>query len=115
MLGLLAGPSLGRRSRTTGGTRPALHSRFVPSPNDTHPEAARVQLELLRKAGVHGRLGLTQRLSQAVRDASRRAIAKRHPELSKEERDLLFVELHYGKELARRLRAYLSERRRDGT
>jgi hypothetical protein len=84
----------------------------LPSPNDTHPDAARVQLELLRRAGVRGRLALAIGLSQAARDAARRAIAKRHPELSREERDIVFVELHYGRELGDRLRAYLQDRKR---
>ena len=38
---------------------------------------------------------------------SRRAIARAHPELSPEEIDLKFVELHYGKQLAAGLRKYL--------
>lgn len=81
-------------------------------PSDTHPEAARVQLELLRKAGTRGRLALTLRLSNAMITASRRAIRKRHPELSEEEVRLLWAELHYGKELADRVRAHLAKRAR---
>ena len=79
-------------------------------PSDTHPEAAAVQLALLRRAGVGGRLALTLRLSNAMIAASRRAIRKRHPELSEQEVRLLWAELHYGKELTDRVRAYLAKR-----
>jgi hypothetical protein len=78
-------------------------------PSDAHPEAARLQLELLRKAGTRGRLALTLRLSNAMIAASRRAIRKRHPELSEQEVRLLWAELHYGKELADRVRAHLAK------
>ena len=41
---------------------------------------------------------------------ARRAIARANPGLSPQEVDLKFVELHYGKELASRVRRYLEER-----
>ena len=59
-----------------------------------------------------GRLALTLRLSNAMIAASRRAIRKRHPELSEQEVRLLWAELHYGKELADRVRAHLAKRAR---
>lgn len=77
---------------------------------DTHPAAAAVQLDLLRRAGTARRAALTLRLSQSVIDASRRAIARRHPELDARGRQLRWVELHYGHDLADRVRRYLAER-----
>lgn len=78
---------------------------------DTHPEVERVQIELLRKAGVARRLSLVRSLSQTVIQLSRRAIRESHPGASEEELALIFVELNYGKELAERLRADLARRR----
>lgn len=80
------------------------------APTDTSPSAEAVQLELLRRAGTARRLALTLSLSSSAIRSSRRAIARRHPEL--DERDLLlrWAELHYGADLAARVRAYLSRR-----
>jgi hypothetical protein len=78
--------------------------------NDTHPEAERVLIETLRAAGPRGR---AQMLSMMINDAmwrSQRAIARSHPEMSEEERRLLFIEVHYGRDLAERVRRFLAER-----
>ena len=77
-------------------------------PSDTHPEAERVQLELLRQAGVARRLDLTRSISATAIELSRRAIARANPALSVRDLDLLFVEYHYGADLAERLRNYWS-------
>ncbi len=78
---------------------------------DTSPEAERVQIELIRKAPPAKRFGLARSLSQSLIQASRQTIRRLHPELSQEELDLLFVELHYGKDLANNVRAYLKRRK----
>lgn len=44
---------------------------------------------------------------------SRRAIARANKNLSEEQIDLLFVEYHYGKDLASRLKKYLEKRNHD--
>ena len=41
---------------------------------------------------------------------AKRAIARAHPELDHAERDLMFIEIHYGKELADQVREYTRER-----
>jgi hypothetical protein len=74
---------------------------FGPSaPNDTDPEAARVQIELLRRAGVAGRVHLACSLSRTVVELSRRAIRQAHPGATEEELEALVIELHYGPPLA---------------
>jgi hypothetical protein len=78
---------------------------------DTHPDAAAVQLDLLRRAGPARRAGLAMRLSTAAIRASRRAVALRHPELDEQDQLLRWAELHYGEELAARVRRYLAARR----
>jgi hypothetical protein len=78
---------------------------------DTHPEVERVQIELLRKAGVARRFSLARSLSQTVIQLSLRAIRETHPDASEGELALIFVELNYGKELAKRLQADFARRR----
>jgi len=78
---------------------------------DTHPSAAEVQLRLLREASPARRFALTCSLSSTVVQLSRRGLRQRNPELSDEELDLLFVEVHYGRDLAERVRHYLERRR----
>lgn len=75
---------------------------------DTHPEAERVQIDLLRKASPARRLSVVRSLSRTIIELSRRAIRRRMPEASETELALAFVELHYGGELARRLELYLA-------
>lgn len=77
---------------------------------DTDEDAERVQVELLRAATVARRLQLAVSLSATVISAARRALARNYPECSPLERDLKFVEVHYGADLAAELRQYLTHR-----
>ena len=86
----------------------------MPSPHsDAHPEAERVQIELLRKATTAQRFALARSLTATTIGLARRAIARANPDLSRQEVDLKFVELHYGRDLASRVRRYLEERAAD--
>ena len=73
--------------------------------SDSHPNAERVQLELLGSASVARRLALARSLSATAIQLSRRAIARANPDLSAQDLDLLFVEYHYGAALAECLRS----------
>jgi hypothetical protein len=84
-----------------------------PRPADTTPDAERVQVDLLRAAPVARRLHLALNLTATVIGAARRAIARAQPHASPRERDLRFVELHYGADVAAGLREDLD--RRSGT
>jgi hypothetical protein len=72
--------------------------------------AEEVQLALLRGASVAQRFALVRRLTQQTIQLSRRAIRRANPAASQQELSLLFVELHYGKDLAARLKTYLDGR-----
>ena len=78
--------------------------------NDTHPDIERVRVGLLRQAGPDRRGQLASQLSNQARWRSMQAIARAHPALSELDRKLLLVEVHYGQELASRVRAYISKR-----
>jgi hypothetical protein len=78
---------------------------------DTDPDAERVQIDLLRRAGPGRRARMALDLSAQVIDLARRAIRRSHPDLSEEDVHLRFVELNYGSDLASELRRYLASRR----
>jgi hypothetical protein len=78
--------------------------------SDTHPDAEKVQIELLRKATFAQRWAKMASLTAYAINLSRRAIAEANPGLDQRELDLKFVELSYGRELADRLRTHLEGR-----
>ena len=78
---------------------------------DTDSRAEKVQIELIRQSSVAKRISMVRSLSRTAMFLSRRAIRRANPSLSKREVDLLFVELHYGKDLAERLRSYIEHKR----
>lgn len=78
---------------------------------DTDPEAERIQLDLLRRAGPTRRAQMALSLSAAVIDLARMALRRSFPEATEEEIRLRFVERHYGQELASGLSQYLLTRR----
>jgi len=77
---------------------------------DTDPKAEKVQLDLLRAATVARRTALAFSLSETVIGMARRAIRRQSPDLTDQDLLLRFVEIHYGPELAERLRENLLER-----
>ena len=79
-------------------------------PDDTSPDAERVQVALIRQASVARRLHIALRLSATVISSARRALARARPQASARERDLRFVELHYGAALAKELGEELARR-----
>ena len=98
--------------RTRIDTVSAMSPPFPSSPLDTTPDAERVPLALIRAATVPRRLHLALSLPATVINLARRAIARAHPDVSQDERDLLFVERHYGAVLARELGSHVERRRR---
>ena len=70
----------------------------------------RVQIKLLRKAGPDRRGKLASQMSNQAHWRAMQAIAKANPELSELEQKLLFVRIHYGRDLAQRVRTYLRKR-----
>ncbi len=74
--------------------------------SDTHPDALRVQIELLRRMAPEERLRAALELTATMVNLSRETIAALNPDLDSDELNLKCVELYYGTELASRLRAY---------
>lgn len=77
---------------------------------DTRPEAAAVQLGLLRQASVGRRAALARSLSATVIDLSRRALRDTMTAASEAEVMNRWLALNYGEDLARRVRDYVGTR-----
>jgi hypothetical protein len=75
--------------------------------SDTSPEADRVQMELLRRAGETRRFGLCRSLTEMVVALSRRALRAQMPGASEQEILLRWVALQYGEPLAEGVRRRL--------
>jgi hypothetical protein len=75
--------------------------------DDTDPRARAVQHRLLREAGPDRRSELAMRLSSTMIRTSRDALRRMHPELDDMGVNLLWAELHYGRDLAERVRHYI--------
>jgi len=82
---------------------------------DTSRSAEQVLIDLQRKKSVNQKLDQVRSLSGLVMGLSRRAIARARKPSSQIEANLLFVELHYGAELADRLKQYFQTHRHDGS
>ncbi len=83
--------------------------------SDTVRSAEQVQIDLQREKSVAQKLEQVSSLSGLVMALSRRAIARARKPSNEIEANLLFVELHYGEQLARRLRKYLQKGGHDGS
>jgi hypothetical protein len=73
---------------------------------DTNPEVERVLISLIRKLSTEEKLNRTLQFSSSIINLSKRAITRANPDLSEDEKKLLFVEYHYGAELANKLRSF---------
>lgn len=80
--------------------------------SDTHPDIARRQIDLIRRLTPEQRLGIAAKMTADAVRLSRAGIARAHPELSALEVKLYWAEIHYGKALIDRVRAYLRARER---
>jgi hypothetical protein len=77
---------------------------------DTSPEAEEFQIQLLRQASPAKRFRLVRSLCAMTRRLAWQGIRQANPLAPEAEIDLLFVSLHYGKELAASLDATLQPR-----
>ena len=77
--------------------------------SDTSSEAEAVQLELIRRMQPSQRLAKALSLSCEVIRLSKAAIRRRYPEFSVDEVRIKFIEMNYGAELARKVKAWRAE------
>jgi len=77
---------------------------------DTHPKTEKVLISLLRNQSLAKKLSIIFSLSQTTIQLSKRAIARSNPSLNDVQINLLFINYHYGKELAERVERYLKKK-----
>ena len=76
---------------------------------DTYPETERVLISLIRKESLSKKLSQILSLSQTTIQLSKRAIARTNKNLDVDQIKLLFINYHYGKELAERVKNYIDK------
>jgi hypothetical protein len=79
--------------------------------SDTSLEFQDMQIELLSKKNVHERLALTFALSEAAISLAQRALKRAMPKSSESDRQIKFIDIHYGKELSELYKTYIEMRR----
>jgi len=77
---------------------------------DTHPEAERVMIELIRRAPMSRRFRLVQSLTQSALWSNTHAWRESHCEASEQEAAVHVVSCSYGAVLARRVQEALVRR-----
>ncbi|MFZ2653439.1 MAG: hypothetical protein WAX69_00855 [Victivallales bacterium] len=80
--------------------------------SDTNELIGNRQLALIRKLTVAQRFNLTCSLTHSVIQLSRKAIGRSFPKLDEKGIDLKFIELNYGKELAKKFNMSLKAEKR---
>jgi hypothetical protein len=81
--------------------------------NDTNKNTEKVLIALLQKAKPARKFAQIRSLSHTTLLLSRRAIARKNPDLNENQLSVLFIRYHYGKELADRFQEYLTRSRHD--
>ena len=76
---------------------------------DTYTETERVLISLIRKESLSKKLSQILSLSQTTIQLSKRAITRANKNLDVYQIKLLFINYHYGKDLAERVKKYIDK------
>ena len=76
---------------------------------DTGVDAERVQISLIRGKSISEKLSQVLLLSQTAIHLSKRAIRRANKDLDASQIDLLFIEYHYGKDLAEKVEKFQNQ------
>lgn len=79
---------------------------------DTSPEIEKIQIQMFRNATAAKRFARARSLSSTVIQLSRRAIRRNHPFFSDQDVKEEFISLHYGKELAEKVRRFVEDKKK---
>ena len=79
---------------------------------DTDAKTEAVLISLLRKLPFAKKFAQVRSLTETSISLSRRAIQRNHAGIDEDRLNRLFVELHYGKELAGRFQDYIEKKAR---
>ena len=81
---------------------------------DTNPEIEKLLLDLIKKKTISQRLAQLQHLTSLTLRLSKRALARRYPEKTRRELDLLFIKYNYSDDLSEKVNQYLSKLSNNG-
>lgn len=81
-----------------------------PQSLDTHPEIEKLQISILKKESIANKFSRVRSLSKTTMQLSKRAIARTNKNLNEEQINILFINYHYGEDLASRVEKYLNKR-----
>jgi len=76
---------------------------------DTYPETERVLISLIIKESISTKLSHILSLSQTTIQLSKRAITRANKNLDIDQINLLFINYHYGKDLAEQVKKYIDK------
>lgn len=77
---------------------------------DTHIQAEQFQVALLRQKSTAAKFSQIRSLSKSTIQLSKRAIFRANKGMSEQELNLLFINLHYGPDLANRVKTYMNQK-----
>ncbi|HBQ20612.1 MAG TPA: hypothetical protein VJB34_09645 [Bdellovibrionota bacterium] len=77
---------------------------------DTNSKVEEIQVKLLHNMKSSLRFKKTLEMSSWILWLGKKAISKAHPGWDQKQKDLFFVETHYGNSLAQKLRNYLEKK-----
>lgn len=78
---------------------------------DTHSKAENIIISLLREKSSAKKFSLIRSLSRLTIQLSKRAIQRANKGIDDNQVNLIFIDLHYGRELSNKYQKYLSQRR----
>jgi hypothetical protein len=81
---------------------------MITQSTDTNPKTEKFLISLIRNLTITQKFGQVISFSSSVINLSKRAIHRANPNLSEEEKNILFVKYHYGTALADKLRSSLN-------
>jgi len=81
---------------------------------DTNIKSEHMLISLLREKSVAKKFSLIRSLSQSTIQLSKRAIARANEGIDDDQVNIIFIELHYGKDLAHRFKKRIDEKHENG-
>ena len=80
---------------------------------DTHIESEKVLISSLREKSIASKFSQIRSLSQLTISLSKRAIARANKGFNDQQINLFFIDLHYGRDLANKVKIQLDKRHDD--
>jgi hypothetical protein len=76
---------------------------------DTNVEAEKILIALLRETSFEKKMKQVFSFSSSILRLAKRGISKANPDLNEQEKNVLFVRVHYGNELAEKFKAFINK------